>query len=135
MPYGRLSALEPLQRYEMPSQRTPSSTALTGLQRPTPRAADLSNSTWTARTLLGEPCLHSGRSLGAPRPIAVFSKSLTSTEQAWSAFERELYGIREALALSEPYIKGFQTVLTDHKNNLFTGSLLSNRRVNNKLLR
>ena len=73
---------------------------------------------------------------GAPRPIAIFSKSLTATEQAWSAFERELFGIREALALAEPYIKGFKTVvLTDHKNNLFTGSLLANRRVNKKLLR
>ena len=60
----------------------------------------------------------------------ISSKSLTPTEQAWSAFERELFGIREALALAEPYVNGFQTVvLTDHKNNLFTGSLLSNRRV------
>ena len=66
----------------------------------------------------------------------ISSKSLTPTEQAWSAFERELFGIREALALAEPYIKDFQTVvLTDHKNNLFTGSLLSNRRVHKKLLR
>ena len=73
---------------------------------------------------------------GAPRPIAIFSKSLTQTEQAWSAFERELSGIREGLASAEPYIKGFKTVvLTDHKNNLFTGSLLANRRVNKKLLR
>ena len=31
----------------------------------------------------------------APRPIAVFSKSFTATEANWSAFERELYGLRE----------------------------------------
>ena len=36
----------------------------------------------------------------------------------------------------EHITKGFQvTVLTDHKNNLFTSSLLANRRVNKKLLR
>ena len=73
---------------------------------------------------------------GAPRPIAIFSRSFNETEQAWSAFERELYGLREGLAACEPYTKGFKViVLTDHKNNLFTGSLLANRRVNKKLLR
>ena len=73
---------------------------------------------------------------GGPRPIAVFSRSLTETEQAWSTFERELFGLRESLAAVEHLIKGFKVVVyTDHKNNLFTGSLLGNRRVNKKLLR
>ena len=83
-------------------------------------------------------CVLSQRAVagGAPRPIAVFSRSFTETEQAWSAFERELFGLREGLASAEPYIKGFKVVvLTDHRNNLFTGSLLANRRVNKKLLR
>ena len=55
---------------------------------------------------------------GSPRPIAFFSRSLSQTEQAWSTFERELYGLREGLAAAEPYTKGFRIiVLTDHKNN------------------
>ena len=73
---------------------------------------------------------------GAPRPIAVYSRSFTETEAAWSTFERELYAIREALAATDHLSKGFQVVVyTDHKNNLFTSSLLSNRRINKKLLR
>ena len=73
---------------------------------------------------------------GAPRPIAVYSRSFTETEAAWSTFERELYAIREALAATDHLTKGFQVVVyTDHKNNLFTSSLLSNRRINKKLLR
>ena len=32
----------------------------------------------------------------SPKPIAVFSRSFTATEQAWSAFERELFGMRES---------------------------------------
>ena len=68
--------------------------------------------------------------------MAVWSKSLTPTEQAWSTFERELFALHEALIASNPYTKGFRVVVyTDHKNNLFTGSLLANRRVNKKLLR
>ena len=35
---------------------------------------------------------------GVPAPICIFSKSFNPTEQAWSTFERELYGIRESLA-------------------------------------
>ena len=72
----------------------------------------------------------------APRPIAVFSRSFSATESAWSAFERELYALREALAAVHHLTKGFVIhVFMDHKNNLFTNSLLSNRRVNKKLLR
>ena len=73
---------------------------------------------------------------GAPRPIAVFSRSFTSTDRAWSTFERELYGERESLAAVDHLTKGYQmVVLTDHKNNLFTGALLANKRINKKLLR
>ena len=72
----------------------------------------------------------------APRPIAVYSRSFSATESAWSAFERELYALREALAAVHHLTKGFTIhVYMDHKNNLFTNSLLSNRRVNKKLLR
>ena len=72
----------------------------------------------------------------APRPIAIYSHSFSETEQAWSAFERELFAIRESLAAVDQLIKGFRVVLyTDHKNNLLTNSSLGNRRVNKKLLR
>ena len=47
-----------------------------------------------------------------------------------------MYGLREGLKAAEPYTKGFRlVVLTGHKNNLFTGALLANKRVNKKLLR
>ena len=40
------------------------------------------------------------------------------------------------MAATEPYTKGLEVlVLMDHRNNLFTSSLLGNRRVNKKLLR
>ena len=40
------------------------------------------------------------------------------------------------MAATEPYTKGFEVlVLMDHKNNLFTNSLLGSRRVSKKLLR
>ena len=53
----------------------------------------------------------------APRPVAVYSRSLTATEQASSAFERELYAYREALAATHHLCKEFLVVAyTDHKN-------------------
>ena len=73
---------------------------------------------------------------GPPRAVAVFNRAFTATEQAWSTFERELFGLRESLAAVDHLTKGFKIlVLTDHRNNLFTNSLLGNRRVNKKLLR
>ncbi len=73
---------------------------------------------------------------GAPRPIACFSKSFSPTEQAWSTFERELCGLKDSLIAVDPMTRGFPlVVLTDHKNNLFTQSLLGNRRMQKKLLR
>ena len=73
---------------------------------------------------------------GAPRPIACFSKSFSPTEQAWSTFERELNGLKESLTAVDHLIKGFPVIVyTDHKNNLFTGSLLANKRMQKKLLR
>ena len=45
----------------------------------------------------------------------VFSKSFSNTERSWSAFERELYALREAAGATEPYTKGFEVlVLMDH---------------------
>ena len=73
---------------------------------------------------------------GPPRPIAAYSRSFSGTEQAWFTFERELFGIRDALVAIEHIVKGFPVVVyTDHKNNLFTGSLLGNKRMQKKLLR
>ena len=51
-------------------------------------------------------------------------------------FERELDAMRESLASADHLTQGFRVIVcADHKNNIFTGSLLSNRRVDNKLLR
>ena len=70
-----------------------------------------------------------------PRPAACFNKSFTQTEKAWSAFERELYALREGLAAVEHLAKGFRLhVMMDHKNSIFTNSRLGNKRVNKKLL-
>ena len=61
--------------------------------------------------------------------------ALSKTEQAWSAFEREMFGMREALAAVHHIVKGFPVIVyTDHRNNLFTSSLLGNRRIHKKLL-
>ena len=73
---------------------------------------------------------------GAPKPIACYSKSFSPTEQAWSTFERELSGLKEAIIAVDPLVHGFPLIVyTDHRNNLFTGSLLANRRMQKKLLR
>ena len=73
---------------------------------------------------------------GTPRPITCHSKSFSPTEQAWSTLERELYGLKEALLADSHLIKGFPVIVyTDHTNNLFTPSLLANRRSQKKLLR
>ncbi|MEO2123515.1 MAG: RNase H-like domain-containing protein, partial [bacterium] len=72
----------------------------------------------------------------APRPIAVYNGSFNETERAWHTFERELCGMRNALSATEHLTKGFTvTLYTDHKNNLFTGAMLGNKRINKKLLR
>ena len=66
----------------------------------------------------------------------MYTKSFGATEQAWSTFERELYGLKESLVACDKFIKGFpEIVYTDHKNNLFTGGLLANKRLQKKLLR
>ena len=73
---------------------------------------------------------------GAPKPIACYSKSFNPTEQAWSTFERELCGLKESLLYVDHLVKGFPLVVyTDHKANLFTSSLLANKRMQKKLLR
>ena len=73
---------------------------------------------------------------GTPAPIAIFSKSFNPTEQAWSTFEREFCGIRDALKATEHLTKGFPVVLyTDHKNNLFTDSLVGGKKIQKKLVR
>ena len=59
---------------------------------------------------------------GCPRPIAAYGRSFSSTEQAWSAWERELFAFRESLAATDHLQKGFLvTAYTGHRNNLFTG--------------
>ena len=96
---------------------------------------DLSSSTLTPASLHWAAPPLSDKS-GEPRPIAVYPRSFTETEAAWSTFEKELYAIREALAATAHFTKGFQVVVyTGHKNNFVTSLLLSNRRINKKLLR
>ena len=73
---------------------------------------------------------------GAPRPIAAYSRSFSTTESAWSAWERELFAYRESLAATDHLVKGFTMhCFTDHRNNLFTNSLKGNIRLNKKTLR
>ena len=73
---------------------------------------------------------------GTPTPIPIFAKSFNPTAQAWSTFEREFCGIRDALKATEHLTKGFPVVLyTDHKNNLFNDALKASLRINKKLLR
>ena len=68
---------------------------------------------------------------GCPRPIAACGRSFSSTEQGRSAWERELFAFREALASADHLQTCFKVVaLTDHRNNLFTGAMKGNRRIN-----
>ena len=49
-------------------------------------------------------------------PVAVYNRSWTATEQAWSTFERELAGLREGLAAINHLSKGFLVIAyTDHQ--------------------
>ena len=66
----------------------------------------------------------------------MYSRAYNDTEQAWSTWERELNGVREALAATQHLTKGHVVHLfTDHRNNLFTDSLFNPKRINKKLLR
>ncbi len=49
--------------------------------------------------------------VSGPRPIAVHGHALSKTEQAWSAFEREMFGMREALAAVHHIVKGFPVIV------------------------
>ena len=52
------------------------------------------------------------------RPVAFLSRSLTPTQQAWPAWVRELWGMKEAAMEFASICGGYYTVLwTDHKNN------------------
>ena len=73
---------------------------------------------------------------GVPRPIAAYGRPFSSTESAWSAWGRELFAFRDSLAATDHLQKGFLvTAFTDHRNNLFTGNMKGNKRVNKKILR
>ena len=71
---------------------------------------------------------------GAPKIIAMSSKAFDSTQLRWSAMERELYALWQAVIGMERYIRGLLCfVYIDHKNNLFTKSMLDNRRIAKKV--
>ena len=71
---------------------------------------------------------------GVPRPIAAYGRSFSATEAAWSAWERELIAFRESLAATDHLQKGFKvTCFTDHRNNIFTGAMKGNKRINKKI--
>ena len=63
---------------------------------------------------------------GVTRPIAFFSKNLSSTQQKWSAFDRELLAIYLAVRHFKHFLDGRSfTILTDHKplTFMFTSSM------------
>ena len=73
---------------------------------------------------------------GPRRLVCCFSKSFSRTEQAWSTFERELCGLKDAMRAVEHLSKGFPLIVyTDHKNNLFTDTLVGGKRIQKKLVR
>eukprot|EP00972_Heterocapsa_arctica_P001515 218900-Heterocapsa_arctica.AAC.1 len=84
------------------------------MQRPLPQAQAVarSSSTWIVRATPGVAHWLSARSGKAPRPIAVYSRSLTPPKSAWSAFERELYGFRESVAATNHLCRGFPLVVS-----------------------
>ena len=68
--------------------------------------------------------------------MSVIAKGFSDVQLRWSAMERELYALWQGVVGMERRIKGFRTFCyMDHKNNLFTSSLLGNRRVNKQFLR
>ena len=71
---------------------------------------------------------------GAPKIISMISRAFTPTQLRWSAMERELFGLWQSVIGHEKYIKGLLTyVYMDHKNNLFSQSMLDNRRIAKKV--
>ena len=73
---------------------------------------------------------------GPPKIIDIIAKGFSEVQLRWSAMERELYALWQGVVGLDKLIKGFRTyVYMDHKNNLFVGSFLTNKRVNKKLLR
>ena len=61
---------------------------------------------------------------GAPKILSMIAKAFDSTQQRWSAMERELYGLWQAVVGHEKYLRGLLCyVYIDHKNNLFTESM------------
>ena len=47
---------------------------------------------------------------GPYRAVAVYNSSFTESEQAWSTFEGDLFGFREALAATNHLVKGFPVI-------------------------
>ena len=66
---------------------------------------------------------------GTPIPIGCARRKWSPTEQRWSAFERELKGMKEGYDLAEKWVKGYTVFLwTDHKNNVEFERALKTRR-------
>ena len=56
--------------------------------------------------------------LGKPRPLAMCSRSFTTAQQAWPAWQRELWMMKEAVLEFAPICAGYRTLAwTDHRNN------------------
>ena len=71
---------------------------------------------------------------GPPKIISMIAKAFKDTELRWSAMERELYALWQAVVGHEKMIRGLLTfVYIDHKNNLFVHSMLDNRRIAKKV--
>ena len=71
---------------------------------------------------------------GAPQIISMFAFAFKNEQLKWSAMERELYAMWQGVVRHDKYIKGVHIfVYVDHKNNLFTASMLDNRRIAKKV--
>ena len=70
----------------------------------------------------------------APKIISIVAKAFDDTQLRWSAMERELYALWQAVVKHERFLKGLLCyVYVDHKNNMFVSSMLDNRRIAKKV--
>ena len=70
----------------------------------------------------------------APRVVSIVARAFDDAQLRWSAMERELYALWQAVVGHEKMIRGLLTfVYIDHKNNLFNAAMLGNKRIAKKV--
>ena len=72
---------------------------------------------------------------GAPRIIAIVSRSFSDEATRWSAFEREYFAFKEGYEAIRKWVEGFTVFMFfDHKNIERAESVLTSRRASKKLV-